>query len=71
MRILQISTYDLESGAARAAYRLHKGLRQLGQDCSMVVRYKSSADESVLEVTATFFLMGSSKVITWMRTGRN
>ncbi len=52
MKILQISTYDLESGAARAAYRLHKGLRQLGQDCHMVVRYKSSADDSVLEVTA-------------------
>jgi len=51
MKILQISTYDLESGAARAAYRLHKGLRQLGQDCYMVVRHKSSADDSVLGIT--------------------
>ena len=52
MNILHISTYDLESGAGRAAYRLHKGLRQLGQNSQMLARYKSSADDSVFGITA-------------------
>ena len=47
MRILQISTYDISGGAARAAYRLHRGLRDTGQDCRMLVRYKDTNDDSV------------------------
>jgi glycosyltransferase involved in cell wall biosynthesis len=48
MKILQISTYDIKGGAARAAYRLHRGLREIGHDCRMAVRYKDTADDSVV-----------------------
>jgi len=47
MKIIQVSTYDINGGAARAAYRLHRGLREIGQDCRMLVRYKDSIDDSV------------------------
>jgi len=50
MKILQISTYDIKGGAARAAYRLHRGLRGMGHDCRMVVRYKDTLDESVWRI---------------------
>ncbi|MEA2014436.1 MAG: glycosyltransferase family 4 protein, partial [Thermodesulfobacteriota bacterium] len=51
MKIVQIDTYDITGGAARAAYRLHKGLRQIGQDCKTLVKHKASADDSVLCIT--------------------
>ncbi len=44
MRIVHISTTDLQGGAARAAYRLAVGLRRAGQDCAMLVKHKSGAD---------------------------
>jgi glycosyltransferase involved in cell wall biosynthesis len=47
MKILQISTYDIRGGAARATYRLHCGLRNRGLDCRMLVRYKDTDDTSV------------------------
>jgi hypothetical protein len=50
MRILQINTHDIQGGAARAAYRLHQGLRQIGADCRMLVRHKVSLEDSVLQV---------------------
>jgi glycosyltransferase involved in cell wall biosynthesis/GT2 family glycosyltransferase len=50
MKILQISTYDIKGGAARAAYRLHRGLREMGHDCRMVVRYKDTMDDSVMGI---------------------
>src|SRR5512143_1651136 len=50
MRIVQINTEDVRGGAARAAYRLHQGLQRLGQDCQMLVRHKTSADNTVLGV---------------------
>jgi glycosyltransferase involved in cell wall biosynthesis len=48
MKILQISTYDMEGGAGIAAYRLHRALRGIGEESRMMVRYKASADETVL-----------------------
>ena len=47
MKILQISTYDIRGGAARAAYRLHQGLHEIGQDCRMLVRHKDLRDDAV------------------------
>jgi glycosyltransferase involved in cell wall biosynthesis len=35
-------------GAARAAYRLHLGLRELGQDSRMLVQQKDSPDDNVI-----------------------
>ena len=52
MKILQISTCDINGGAARAAYRLHRGLQEIGQDCRMLVRDKESQDDTVVLVDA-------------------
>ena len=37
MKIVHISKNDLAGGAARAAYRLHKGLQRIGQESAMFV----------------------------------
>jgi glycosyltransferase involved in cell wall biosynthesis len=50
MTIVQLNTYDIRGGAARAAYRLHQGLLKIGQNSQMVVAQKSSTDETVFEV---------------------
>lgn len=49
MKIVQVNTFDVKGGAARAAYRLHKGLRNIGVDCRTISKRKSSADENVIE----------------------
>jgi glycosyltransferase involved in cell wall biosynthesis len=51
MNILHINTVDNVGGAARAAYRLHTGLRRLGQDSSMFVAQCSSNDPTVRAFT--------------------
>jgi glycosyltransferase involved in cell wall biosynthesis len=48
LRVLHINTHDIFGGAARAAYRLHKGLERLGQDSSMFVAHRHSDDPTVL-----------------------
>jgi len=48
MRIVHLSTSDTTGGAARAAYRLHQGLRREGHDSRMFVMHKSSDDPSVV-----------------------
>jgi len=67
MKILQVSTYDISGGAARAAYRLQKGLREMGHDSRMLVRHKDARDDAVVGVDANerlenpnedFFLSG-------------
>ena len=50
MKILQISTHDIKGGAARATYRLHRGLRGMDQDCCMLVRHKDTDDDFVSAV---------------------
>jgi glycosyltransferase involved in cell wall biosynthesis len=50
MKIVQINTFDIQGGAARAAYRVHKGLRERGEECCMVVRYKKSTDSTVIDI---------------------
>jgi glycosyltransferase involved in cell wall biosynthesis len=47
MKILHVSTYDLQGGAARAAYRLHKALLNQGLDSQMLVQQKMSDDFTV------------------------
>lgn len=47
MRILHISTSDMDGGAARAAYRLHKGLKEIGVDSSMFVARRTSQEEDI------------------------
>ena len=48
MKALLVNTYDTSGGAARAAYRLHQGLRQLGVTSKMLVQKKQSHDPTVL-----------------------
>ncbi len=49
MKILHINTFACNGGAARAAYRLHSGLRNLGTDSLMYVVDKESHDPSVVQ----------------------
>ncbi|ADE35624.1 glycosyltransferase family 4 protein [Methanohalophilus mahii] len=48
MNPLLINTSDIHGGAARAAYRLHQGMQQIGMNSKMLVQKKSSADNSVI-----------------------
>lgn len=48
MKILHLSTSDIEGGAARAAYRLHRGLQAAGATSQMLVRAKLSSDKTIL-----------------------
>ena len=47
MRPLLFSTYDRIGGAARAAYRLHRGLREIGLDSHLLVQRKITDDPTV------------------------
>jgi glycosyltransferase involved in cell wall biosynthesis len=49
VKVVHLSTYDLFGGAARAAFRLHAGLRAAGLDSTMLVRQRKSdrADVSI------------------------
>lgn len=57
MKVLIISTYDIQGGAAIAATRLLHAMRHAGCDVSMVVRTKLGSDTAV-------FTAGSKKVNT-------
>lgn len=48
MKILIVNTSDINGGAARAAYRLHKALLSGGVDSQMLVQSKSSDDYTVI-----------------------
>ena len=50
MDITLISTTDIHGGAARAAYRLHKGLVHVGHNVTMLSRQKISSDPQVISV---------------------
>ena len=47
MRPVLVNSEDSRGGAARAAYRLHAGLRSIGIDSSMLVQVKHGEDPSV------------------------
>lgn len=48
MKILQVNTSDISGGAARAAYRIHRGLQGIGMDSQMLVQSKTSDDKTVI-----------------------
>ncbi|MBN1971001.1 MAG: glycosyltransferase family 4 protein [Candidatus Delongbacteria bacterium] len=52
MKILIVSTSDIEGGAAKAAYRLHKALIEHGVDSKMLVQSKKSDDFTVITLTS-------------------
>ena len=47
MRIVIINTKDQHGGAARAAYRLHKGLREIGENSTYYVQQKTIDDPTI------------------------
>lgn len=49
MKVLQVNTFDIEGGAARAAWRIHHGVRELGAESTMLVQTKTSGDITVEE----------------------
>lgn len=49
MKVLHLSTADLGGGAARAAYRLHKGLDNTGIVSQTLVRTKTTVNDSVIK----------------------
>jgi glycosyltransferase involved in cell wall biosynthesis len=59
MKVLHLSTSDIDGGAARAAYRLHQGLLQLDIDSKMLVRAKFSTDSSVIGYKPLVAKLGS------------
>lgn len=48
MNILTVNTTDIQGGAARAAYRLHKALIAAGVNSQMLVQTKASDDHTVI-----------------------
>ena len=53
MKPLLVNTSDMQGGAARAAYRLHRGLQEIEVPSIMLVQKKSSNDASVIGPKAT------------------
>ena len=48
MKILLISTSDIQGGAARATYRLHQGLKNIEANSQMLVKVKYSDDNTIM-----------------------
>ena len=48
MNPLILSTFDVNGGAARAAFRLHNGLKDIKVNSRMLVQYKTSNDDTVI-----------------------
>ena len=47
MRVVHLSSYDINGGAARAAWRVHDSLRLVGVDSSMFVSIREGYDPQV------------------------
>jgi glycosyltransferase involved in cell wall biosynthesis len=47
MRVVHLSCYDINGGAARAAYRVHDSLRRVDAQSSMFVAFRDSHDTEV------------------------
>ena len=54
MDVLLLSKADTDGGAARAAYRLHRGLQEIGISSRMMVQLQLSSDPSVLVASSSF-----------------
>lgn len=48
IKVLSVCTSDTSGGAARAAYRIHKGVSESGVDSMMFVKDKHQKDETVI-----------------------
>ena len=50
LRVLSVCTSDAVGGAGRAAYRIHQGVRSLGVDSRMLVKYKQNQGDDVVSL---------------------
>ena len=48
IKVLSVCSSDAKGGAARAAYRIHQGVKDLGVDSSMFVKEKKGTDPDVI-----------------------
>ena len=53
MRVLVVSTSNFAGGAARAAYRLHQGLKSIKVESKMLVQLQQGDDQSVLGLSSS------------------
>lgn len=53
MKVLILNTRDISGGAAKAIYRIHRGLRSRGVDSRMLVQSKESDDYTVMSSATT------------------
>ncbi len=60
MKALLLSTSDIDGGAARAAYRLHRGLQTIGVDSQMLVRDKHSQDRTTISGKTKIAQLGAN-----------
>ncbi|MEA5573378.1 glycosyltransferase family 4 protein [Calothrix sp. UHCC 0171] len=51
MHPLILSTFDISGGAAKAAFRLHQGLRKINIDSTMLVQYQESSENHIIGAT--------------------
>ncbi|MGL4400514.1 MAG: glycosyltransferase, partial [Luteolibacter sp.] len=65
LRIAILNTYDLHGGAARAAWRLHSGLRRIGQQSQMLVMHRTSHDPDVRVAITEQSPDAESKLARW------
>lgn len=50
MKITHLSTFDVQGGAARAAYRLHQGLIKIGQNSQILSLEKTAQDNKTKQI---------------------
>jgi glycosyltransferase involved in cell wall biosynthesis len=62
MNVVQISTSDIQGGAARAAFRLNQALNKLNVNSKMLVQSKTGDDVSVKSVAETKIQKGLTKI---------
>jgi len=62
LKIIHVNFFDCDGGAARAAHRLHQGMRRIGLDSQMVVLRKLGDDPHVHGVSE-----GNKRIVTLLR----
>ncbi len=68
MNVLLLSTSDIKGGAARAAYRLHQGFKNIDHHSQMLVQTKHIDDQKVIGFSDT---SGIGRAITGSRLSLN
>jgi glycosyltransferase involved in cell wall biosynthesis len=66
VQILHVNTYDNLGGAARAAFRLHRGLLDAGAGSSLLVRRKRSGDDTVLTADGEQPSIGNEETLAYI-----